>query len=93
MPDGWVAYARNGHLFVKKFDFEADAIYPDMGCSFKSWTNHEFIELETLSPLAWLEPGDQIDYQEDWYLFENVPVPENDEDIAATVLPLVEQAD
>ncbi len=92
VPDGWVAYARDGHLFVKKFDFEADAIYPDMGCSFESWTNHEFIELETLSPLAWLEPGDQIDYQEDWYLFENVPVPENDEDVAATVLPLVEQA-
>jgi len=93
VPDGWVAYARDGHLFVKKFDFEADAIYPDMGCSFESWTNHEFIELETLSPLAWLDPGDQIDYQEDWYLFENVPVPGNDEDVAATVLPLVEQAD
>ena len=92
VPDGWVAYARNGHLFVKKFDYEADAIYPDMGCCFESWTNHEFIELETLSPLAWLEPGDQIEYQEDWYLFENVPVPENDEDVAATVLPLVEQA-
>jgi hypothetical protein len=92
VPDGWVAYARDGHLFVKKFDFEADAVYPDMGCCFESWTNHEFIELETLSPLAWLEPGDQIDYQEDWYLFENVPVPEKDEDIAAAVLPLVEQA-
>lgn len=92
VPDGWVAYSRNGHLFIKQFLYEQDAIYPDMGCSFESWTNHEFIELETLSPLTWLEPGDQIEYQEDWYLFDNVPELEKEEDVVASVLPLIQQA-
>jgi hypothetical protein len=92
VPDGWVAYARGGHLFVKKFQFEADAVYPDLGCCFESFTNHEFLELETLSPLAVLNPGEEIEHVEDWYLYENVPIPAETGDMVAFVLPLVRQA-
>jgi hypothetical protein len=91
VPDGWVAYARAGHLFVKTFEYVAEAIYPDMGCSFESWTNHEMLELETLSPLVYLAPGDEVEYVEDWYLFDAVKTPASDDEVIKTVLPVIKQ--
>jgi len=91
VPDGWVAYARAGHLFVKTFEYVAEAIYPDMGCSFESWTNHEMLELETLSPLVYLAPGDEVEYVEDWYLFDGVKTPASDDEVIKTVLPVIKQ--
>lgn len=89
VPDGWVAYARGEHLFVKKFQYVPDAVYPDMGSCFESFMNDEFLELETLSPLTLLEPGEETEYVEDWYLLDGVPVPTSEADIAASVLPAV----
>ncbi len=91
VPDGWVAYARAGQLFVKKFEYQPDAFYPDMGCSFESWTNHEMLELETLSPLVYLDPGDDVEYTEDWYLFDGVTTPKNDQDVIDWILPVVKR--
>jgi hypothetical protein len=91
VPDGWAAYARAGHLFVKKFAFQPEGIYPDMGSSCESWMNHEFIELETLSPLAKVEPGEQIEYSEDWYLLEGIASPTNEEDVVDQVLPAIQR--
>ena len=50
--------------------------------------NAEILELETLGPLACLAPGARIEHVEDWYLYAGVPVPGNDADIEAQVLPL-----
>lgn len=91
VPDGWVAFARAGHLFVKTFEYVSEAIYPDMGCSFESWTNHEMLELETLSPLVYLAPGDEVEYVEDWYLFDGVKTPASDDEVIKTVLPVIKQ--
>jgi hypothetical protein len=91
VPDGWVAYARKGHLFVKTFEYVPDAVYPDMGCSFESWTDHEMLELETLSPLVYLAPGDEVEYVEDWYLFDGVKTPASDDEVIKTILPVIKQ--
>lgn len=91
VPDGWVAYARGGHLFVKKFKYEPEALYPDMGCCFESWLNDEFLELETLGPLTLLEPGEETEYIEDWYLLDGVPVPASEAEIVTSVLPALNQ--
>lgn len=91
VPDGWVAYARADNLFLKKFEYQPDMIYPDMGCSFESWTNHEMLELETLSPLVYLDPGAEVEHTEDWYLFDGVTTPKNDEDVVNLVLPVVKR--
>ncbi len=91
MPDGWAAYSRGDHLFVKKFNYLPAAVYPDLGCSCKSWTNHELLELETLGPLILLDPGEGTEYAEDWYLLDRVPQPVNEADVFSNVLPALKR--
>lgn len=90
VPDGWVAYAREGHLFVKVFAYVPGAIYPDLGASVELFTNSEMVEVETLSPMVRLAPDAEVEYEERWYLFDGVATPSNDEDVEATVLSCVE---
>jgi hypothetical protein len=92
VPDGWVAYAREGHLFLKTFPFVPGASYPDLGCSVETFTNHLFLEAETLAPLVRLEPGAEVEYVEDWYLFRDVPTPKDEADVERHVLPKVQLA-
>ncbi|MGD9144665.1 MAG: hypothetical protein PVI80_03810 [Anaerolineae bacterium] len=89
VPDGWLAYARNGHLFVKTFDHVPGASYPDLGCSAEIFTNADFLEAESLAPLVSLEPGAAVEHVEHWFLFRDVPMPENEADVEAHVLPQV----
>jgi hypothetical protein len=92
VPDGWVAYAREGHLFLKTFSFVPGATYPDWGCSVETFTNHLFLEVETLAPLVRLEPGALVEHVEDWFLFRDVPTPKDEADIDQHVLPKVQLA-
>jgi hypothetical protein len=92
LPDGWLAYARGGHLFVKTYAHLAGAVYPDMGCSAETFTDPHFLELETLGPLAVLPPGEAAEHVEHWFLYDNVTAPTTEAEIDATVLPLAQDA-
>jgi hypothetical protein len=92
VPDGWVAYARDGHLFVKKFNYVVGGCYPDFGCSVETFTNAEMLEMETLGPFVRLPPGAAVEHVEGWFLFHDVPVPQNDADVDAHILPKVKGA-
>lgn len=87
---GWGAYARNGSLFVKTVGYEEGAFYPDGGCNFEVFTNSDMLELESLGPTVFLEPGETVWHTEDWYLFDNVNFDDTDGSIDKNVLPLVE---
>jgi len=87
VPDGWIMYARAGHLFVKTFRHDAGASYPDMGCSAEAFTNQEMLEIETLGPLTSIASGQAVEHVETWRLFRDVPVPHTDADVDAHVLP------
>jgi hypothetical protein len=89
VPDGWIAYARDGHLFVKKFTNYTDEIYPDLGCSVELFSRGDLSEMETLSPTVVLEPGEGVEHVEDWYLLKDVPQPESDDDVLQNVAPLI----
>lgn len=90
VPDGWAAYARNNHLFVKTYEYRPDGRYPDLGCSIESFTNADMLEVETLSPLTALVPGASVEHKENWYLFDKVSSPSNDNDVERNILPLVQ---
>jgi len=89
--EGWVAYARAGHLFVKTFQPVRGATYPDFGCTVETFTNSWMLEVETLGPLTLLQPGESLEHVEVWHLFRDVPMPTTEADIDAHILPLVKQ--
>jgi len=94
VSDGWTAYYNDHHLFVVTFDFIKGATYPDLGCSVEACTfkfGHAALELETLGPLALLQPGTSVKYTENWFLFRDIADVRNDNDIDKYVLPLVRE--
>jgi hypothetical protein len=91
VPDGWMAYARDGQLFVKRFVYEKAARYPDLGCCAEVWVDAEMLELETLGPLATLQPGDAVEHVEQWYLIDGVGVPATEADVVTHVLPHIKE--
>lgn len=66
--DGWCAYLNKGQLFVKRFDFDPDAEYPDFGCNCETFTDPEIMEIETLGALRTLQPGETSAHEERWEL-------------------------
>lgn len=87
VPAGWAAHLRNGNLFVKRFNWDADATYADMNSSVEIFTNNFMLEVETLGPLTTIPPGGAVEHVEDWYLFSGVNASANDDDIDANILP------
>ncbi|MCM8786211.1 MAG: hypothetical protein NC827_03905 [Candidatus Omnitrophica bacterium] len=67
--ENWVAYYVDRFLFVKSFETEKGE-YPDFGCNVEVYTNSQFLELETLSPLKIVEPQSIIEYKEIWNIVE-----------------------
>lgn len=77
MPNesGWAAYFNHGHLFVKYYTHLRSEPYPDLGASYETYTNDFMLEMESLSPLRLLEPGEGAEHTEEWELFDAVLVP------------------
>lgn len=71
----WVAYLMRDALFIKTFDHVPGELYPDLGCNFETFSNDEMLEIESLSPLRNLEPGQSVSHTENWYLLGGIPQP------------------
>jgi hypothetical protein len=93
IKEGWAAYARNGHLFLKRFEYVPGADYPDFGCSVESYTNSEMIELETLGPLSDVQPGSSVEHREDWYLFKGVGQITDENSVDKFIMPVVKETE
>ncbi len=77
--NGWAVYFNHDHLFVRYYTHDKNARYPDFGVSYETYTIDFMLEMETLSPLTVLEPNTYVEHIEKWELFDNVPMPPNDE--------------
>jgi hypothetical protein len=84
---GWAAYHRNGHLFVKRYDWRDSATYPDFGVNTEAYTAGAFVELETLGALVSLAPGASATHDERWFLFRGVEQPATDDALATVLAP------
>lgn len=89
---GWAAYAHGSTLFLKRFDYEEGASYPDYGCNCETYTAGDFIEVESLSPLRRLEPGASAEHVERWSLFAGVEPGANEATLEAALNSLFEAA-
>ncbi len=79
--DGWMAYANKGCALVKRFEHFVDAVYPDNGCSIESYTCDFMLEIETLSPLYDLAPGEEIEHVETWEAMTGVGEIKTEKDV------------
>ena len=73
---GWLAYWLDDVLFRKSFDVpQPGVIYPDAGCNAETYCNDRFVELESLGPLAPIDPGESTKLSETWELYPGLNVP------------------
>ena len=90
-PDTWAAYLLHEEAFIKRTKADVSKTYPDFGCSFETFTNNDFLEVETLGPLTKLSPGKTVEHVEHWALFRNVKVSDlTDEQLDRALLPLLQ---
>jgi hypothetical protein len=83
---GWAAYRRADQLYVKRFAYEADARYPDYGCNVETYTNADYVELESLSPLSQLAPGATATHTERWQLFANIDTGQTEDSLHQAII-------
>ncbi len=88
--EGWVAYLNNGVLFVKEIEYQEGRQYADGGSNFETFTNKDFLEVETLGPVARIAPGGSIEHVERWRLLKGVPGETSDAAIDANIKLKVE---
>ncbi len=72
-PTDWAGYHNGDTLFVKRFEHDKNATYPDRNSNIEIFANEEILELETLGPLTKLKPGGTLEWVEEWELFAGVP--------------------
>ncbi len=84
---GWVAYMLEPFLFVKRFGYTEGSLYPDGGVNFETFSNQDFLELESLGPLVCLEAGAMVTHDEEWWLFRDVPLCRDVAAVAEQIAP------
>jgi len=78
---GWASYTCGDYTLVKRYVHNAQAAYPDYGCSYETYVCGDFVEMESLSPLYVIEPGEGIRHVENLSLLkEPFPADPADED-------------
>jgi hypothetical protein len=90
--DTWSVYLLNGEAFLKRAKADPAKTYPDFGCSFETFTNNEFLEIETLSALTKVAPGATLEQVEHWSLHRNGRIPEMTDDAIDRVVGAMLQA-
>ncbi len=90
----WIGYLTRDTLFIKIIEHEEGAVYPDMGCNFETFTNKDMLEIESLSPLKKLAPGESVSHTEKWHLFGEIPEPHSlqEPELAKWLAPYLKEA-
>ncbi|MBN1550203.1 hypothetical protein JW979_01990 [bacterium] len=87
--DGWIAYWRQNHLFVKLFFPDLSCRYPDRNSTAEIFANRDMVELETLGPLSRVSPGGIAVHEEMWCLFDGIPEPLTVNDVDNLIAPQI----
>src|SRR5713226_6342958 len=84
------AYLSGSTLFIKTATAQDARQQPDFGCSLETFTNEQFLELETLGVLSNVRPGAGVEHIEHWSLHRNVKISSwTDAEIDRALLPLL----
>jgi hypothetical protein len=84
------AYLLGADLYIKRYKADPARTYPDFGCSYETFTNADFLELETVGPLTKVEAGKTVEHVESWSFHKNVKIGSwTDAELDRVVAPLV----
>lgn len=87
----WAAYFLGSEMFLKQCKADAAKPYPDLGCSYETFTNADMLELETLGPISKVEPGEWLEHVENWSLRRDTDVSAwTDNELDRVVLPILQ---
>lgn len=86
----WLAYHINDSVFVKTFTRE-EGEYPDFGCNVEIYTNADFLELETLSPLKAVKPSESIQHIETWDILNVGSIKPDSKSVESKLIKLIEK--
>lgn len=67
--DGWACYLNKGLCFITMYDHDPKAEYSDFGVSFETFADDRMVEMETMSPLKIVQPGEWVEQIETWRLY------------------------
>ena len=70
LNEGKVYYVVDCSTFKVSFDVKENGIYPDNNVCFETYSCKDFTEIETLSELQKVQPGESITHNEKWSLFK-----------------------
>jgi hypothetical protein len=80
----------NGEVFIKRSRADASKRYPDFNSSYETFTNQDFLELETLGPLHQTKQGQTVEHTESWSLHRGVKIASwTDAELDRALLPLL----
>jgi len=65
---GWIAYAKEKVLFIKKFSTSVNTNFPDMETNAQVYVKDVCLELESLGPLCVLRNKESIMHEEIWQI-------------------------
>ena len=89
-PQTFGAYLLGSELFLKRYTPPKGATFPDLGSSYETFTNADFLELETVGPLVKLPRGNTTEHVEHWSLHRDVTISGwTDAELDRVLLPLL----
>lgn len=87
---GWIGYLNGGVMFVKVIEYQEGRRYTDGGSNFETFTNKDFLEVESLGPLSRIAPGEAVEHVERWWLLKDAVSDTSDAAIDAKIRTRVE---
>ena len=87
--EGWISYLNNDVLYVKLITYQEGEHYTDGGSNFETFTNKDFLEIESLGPLQRIAPGRFIEHIEQWWLVKGISNDTSEAAIEANIKPRV----
>lgn len=85
---GWIAYVLEGQVFIKRYPYHVQALYPDYGVNTEIYTDADILEMETLGSFQEIAPRNYAHHTEHWAIFK-AEVGTGEESIEQNLIPLI----
>jgi hypothetical protein len=86
---GWLAYINDGQAFVTRSRYNVGQTYPDVGSAYEVYTDATCLEVEALSPLLSIAPGDFAELIEEWILVDGIDAKLNNDQLVGQLNQLL----